>query len=77
MDVGYKHVQAFQDSFPELPTTAAIAKSAHVSGKFVAKVAAELGSAGQLTDPDIANDEADKRVGTGAFLTKEEVVFLL
>jgi hypothetical protein len=77
IDVGYKYMQAYQDSFPVLPTITAIAKSAHVSRKFVAKVAAELASTGQLTDPDIAKDEADNRVGTGAFLTKEEVVFLL
>jgi hypothetical protein len=40
-------------------------------------VAAELASTGQLSDPDIAKAETDNRVGTGDFLTKEEVVFLL
>lgn len=78
MDVGYKYMQAFQDSFPARPSIRAIAKSASVSRKFVTKVAAELVSTGgQLIDPDIAKDETDNRVGTGAFLAKEEVVFLL
>jgi hypothetical protein len=77
IDVGCKCVQAFKNSFPVLPTMAAIAKSAHVSRTFVAKVAAKLASTGWLSDPDMAKDEINNRVGTGAFLTKEEVVFLL
>ena len=41
-------------------------------------MAAELVvSTGQLTDPDIAKDKTDNRVGSGAFLRKEEDVFLL
>ena len=77
MDVGYQYMQAFQDLFSALPSVRAIAKSANISKKSVTKVAAELASTGQLTDPDIAQDETDNQVGTGAFLVKEEVVFLL
>ena len=67
---------AFQDSFPIHLSVRAIAKSANVSKTFITKVAAELASTGQLTDPDIAKDETDNRV-SGAFLRKEEAVFLL
>jgi hypothetical protein len=77
IDVGYKHIQAFQDSFPTLPTISDIAKSASVSPKFVTKAVDELGGTGQLSDPDVAKAETDNRVGPGASLTKEEVVFLL
>jgi hypothetical protein len=77
IDVGFKYMQAVEDAFPALPSKIAVAKSAGVSTCFVRKVAAELASTGQLADPDIAVAETDKRVGTGDFLTKEEVVFLL